>query len=579
MARKRIHMRKIKQIFELHYEKGLTQRQIASITKTSRPAVKEYIDKISSLRIDWPSIKGMPDSEVLRLIAPRKKPPERKRRLIEHLEATYHQLSQKGMTRMLLWEEYCEKDPQPYGYSQYCLLLEKWIGEKKEMCCIIEHKPGAEMYIDYSGLKIPFYPEDETTPKYAEIFVALLGYSQKTYVRALVSQQTLDTQDATIRALAYFDGVPVTIVPDSMKTAVTKACKYEPIINRSFEELASHYGAVVVPARPGKSRDKALVENAVRNIQRRIIRRMRNIKCKSVCEVNAVIAPLLDEYNDRPFQKTPQSRNGLWETVERKTLAPLPRISYEPRVVVPSVLVSPRCHVELQCDRHRYSVPYRFCGKRIDLIYTALTVEIRHEGERIAFHKRKREPGGITSIEEHLHPAQAWYRSLTAANALRWAGVQGSYNAVWVKGHYGEDTFYYGKGAGPRPTGVAVVSDLMRVAREIRRGSPERVSPFAHQRLGEYQPIPVTLQKRPYYLRFRVTDRPGIISALAGILAAKHISLEAVLQLPHSGKDNLPFVITLEPTTEQAVREAVEEMSKLPFLVEPPLALPMEPPL
>ena len=159
------------------------------------------------------------------------------------------------------------------------------------------------------------------------------------------------------------------------------------------------------------------------------------------------------------------------------------------------------------------------------------------------------------------------------------AGVRGSYNAVWVKGLYGEDTFYYGKGAGPRPTGVAVVSDLMRVAREIRRGSPERVSPFAHQRLGEYKPIPVTLQKRPYYLRFRVMDRPGIIAALAGILAQKHISLEAVLQLPYPGKDDLPFVITLEPTTEVAVREAVLEMAQLDFLLDPPLALPIEPPL
>ncbi|MCX6635228.1 MAG: homoserine dehydrogenase [Acidobacteria bacterium] len=156
------------------------------------------------------------------------------------------------------------------------------------------------------------------------------------------------------------------------------------------------------------------------------------------------------------------------------------------------------------------------------------------------------------------------------------AGVRGSYNAIWVRGHYGEDTFYYGRGAGQRPTGVAVVSDLMRVGREILRGSPERVSPFAHERLGEYQPIPVALQKRAYFLRFRVTDRPGIIAALAGILAEKRISLDAVLQLPCEDKHNLPFVITVEPTTEQSVREAVSQMSGLEFMVEPPLALPME---
>ncbi len=159
------------------------------------------------------------------------------------------------------------------------------------------------------------------------------------------------------------------------------------------------------------------------------------------------------------------------------------------------------------------------------------------------------------------------------------AGVKGAYNAVWVKGQFGADTFYYGRGAGSSPTGVAVVSDLMRVAREIRSGSPERVSPFAHERLGEYQPVSIMLQHRPFYLRFRVDDRPGIIAELAGILAAKHISLEAVLQLPSDTKHDLPFVITVEPSSEQAVREAVQQMSRLSFLKEPPLALPMEPPL
>jgi homoserine dehydrogenase len=155
------------------------------------------------------------------------------------------------------------------------------------------------------------------------------------------------------------------------------------------------------------------------------------------------------------------------------------------------------------------------------------------------------------------------------------ASVQGPYNAVWVKGEYGEDTFYYGWGAG-HPTGVAVVSDLMRVAREIRSGSPERVSPFAHERLGEYQPVSVNRQKRAYYLRFRVQDRPGIIARLAGILAAKKISLEAVLQEPSTTKQDLPFVITVEETSEQSIRDAVAEMSQLDFMTEAPLALPME---
>src|SRR5271166_5670022 len=156
------------------------------------------------------------------------------------------------------------------------------------------------------------------------------------------------------------------------------------------------------------------------------------------------------------------------------------------------------------------------------------------------------------------------------------AGVHGAYNAVWVRGKYGEDTFYYGRGAGSAPTGVAVVSDLMRVAREIRAGSPERVSPFAHERLGEYKPIPVSLQHSAYYLRFRVEDRPGIIATLSRVLADKQISLEAVLQLPTDNWRDRPFVITVEPASEQAIREALAEMSINNFLVEPPLAMPME---
>ena len=159
------------------------------------------------------------------------------------------------------------------------------------------------------------------------------------------------------------------------------------------------------------------------------------------------------------------------------------------------------------------------------------------------------------------------------------ASVHGAYNAVWVKGKYGEDTFYYGWGAGALPTGVAVTSDLMRVAREIRNGSPERVSPFAHERLGENKPVDITLQRTAYYLRFRVDDRPGILAKLAGILASKKISLDAVLQEPCDTKHDLPFVITVERTSEQSIREAVAEMAQLDFLKEAPLALPMEPPL
>jgi homoserine dehydrogenase len=188
-----------------------------------------------------------------------------------------------------------------------------------------------------------------------------------------------------------------------------------------------------------------------------------------------------------------------------------------------------------------------------------------HHTIRLIAIARQTPAGVILSVRPSLIPQSAIL-----------ASVRGPYNAVWVRGHYGADTFYYGRGAGSHPTGVAVVSDLMRVAREIRSGSPERVSPFAHARLGEYRPIPITLHESAYYLRFRVEDRPGIIAQLASALAAEHISIDAILQLPNENWRDLPFVIAVEPTTEQSVRAAIARMAELNFLVEPPLALPME---
>jgi homoserine dehydrogenase len=182
----------------------------------------------------------------------------------------------------------------------------------------------------------------------------------------------------------------------------------------------------------------------------------------------------------------------------------------------------------------------------------------------------------IASAEQDAEGLRLSVRpALVPKNAIL-ASVSGSYNAVWVRGVHGADTFYYGRGAGSAPTGVAVVSDLMRVAREIVTGSPARVSPFAHSALEQYAPISIAGQVRAHYLRFRVKDRPGIIASLASILADARISLDAVLQLPSTDKDDLPFVITVEPTTEQAVREAVGRMQGLEFLVEPPLVLTLE---
>ncbi len=178
---------------------------------------------------------------------------------------------------------------------------------------------------------------------------------------------------------------------------------------------------------------------------------------------------------------------------------------------------------------------------------------------------RQSEQGLLLSVRPSLIPQSAIL-----------AQVRGAYNAVWIRGAYGDDTFYYGRGAGSKPTGVAVVSDLMRVAREIRFGSPERVSPFAHAQLGDSRPQPVSQQEQPYYLRFRVEDKAGIIAALATVLAKHKVGIDAVLQLPREDWRDLPFVITTQPAREQAIRDALMDIRDADFLVEPPFAMPME---
>jgi homoserine dehydrogenase len=178
---------------------------------------------------------------------------------------------------------------------------------------------------------------------------------------------------------------------------------------------------------------------------------------------------------------------------------------------------------------------------------------------------RQNEDGLLLSVRPSLIPQSAIL-----------AHVKGAYNAIWIRGEYGEDTFYYGRGAGSKPTGVAIVSDLMRVAREIRFGSPERVSPFAHERLEDYKPLKVATQQAPYYLRFRVEDKAGIIAGLATVLAKHNIGIDAVLQLPREDWRDLPFVITTEPAREQSIRDAVFEIRDADFLVEPPFTMPME---
>ena len=427
MARKRKRMRNIRQIFELHFESNLSARKIGRALKFSKTTVTSYLDLFAEQDLRWSTVSKLPEEELAALLFPVKPGlSARMTRLHAHFEHESHELHKKGMTRELLWEEYCATETEAYSYSRYCSLYEDWCKADPSVRLLMDHVPGEEIYIDYSGLTMSYrHPEDGECIQ-IELFVAILGWSQYTFVLAVPSQKQDDTLYAVMRAFEFFGGTGALLIPDCMKTAVTKACRYESIINSQFNDMAAHYGTVVVPTRPGRPRDKALVENAVQNIQRRIVMPLRKTQFESVDEINAAIAPLLVSYNTRRFQKRAVSRRDMWESGEKAALKSLPAHPYEPRTFLFQTVPS-TYHIEIREDSHRYSVPCRYAGKPVKIVYTTRFVEIFSDTERIAFHLRNRTEGGRTTNEDHLPEAHRAYRDSSEAHLVERAGVLGQY--------------------------------------------------------------------------------------------------------------------------------------------------------
>jgi transposase len=395
-------MKKIKEMLRQVAAGAQSVRKIARAIKVSRPTVAAYLASFHESGMTVDEALAIPEEVLLeRLLATDRRPANgRLADLYRHFSAKSADLKKKGVTRLLLWEEYCAATESPYGYTQYCEYLKRWLEASPDLRCLIEHEPGEEVFVDYSGKRVPYVNPADGIERQAEIFVAILGGSQLTFAIGLVSQREEDTLQGCDAALKFYDGVPLIIVPDCMKTAVTKVDRYEPIINKGFEKFAEHYGMSVVPARAMKPRDKALVENAVLNVQRRILAPLRDRRFESVEEINAAIAPLLRAYNERPFQRLGVSRMALFLETEKALLRPLPLYPYEHRILsyqtVPNTY-----HVLVSEDGHRYSVPSPYAGRRVRVETSSRTVEIYAGIERIAFHMRDRRKGGITTLDEH----------------------------------------------------------------------------------------------------------------------------------------------------------------------------------
>src|SRR5947209_2699980 len=327
MPATRVAMHKIREVLRLRYIADLSQRQIAGALCLSNGVVAKYLAAAASLGLAYPQLAALDDEALASALAgataslrAAPAPPD--------FAYIHEQLKQKGVTRQLLWEEYRERHPSGYGYTQFTVLYAEW---RKRLRPTLRqtHAAGEKLFLDYSGKTAPVIDASTGEAREAEVFVAVLGASNYTYAEATWSQGLADWMASTVRALAFFGGVPRLLVPDNLKAAVTKACRYEPIINRAYADLAAHYGCAVLPARPYKPRDKAKVEAGVQLVQRWILARLRHQTFFSLLELNRAIRTLLEDLNSRPFKRLPGSRRSQFEALDRPALRPLPAAPYE----------------------------------------------------------------------------------------------------------------------------------------------------------------------------------------------------------------------------------------------------------
>jgi transposase len=336
------------------------------------------------------------------------------------------ELKRKGVTLALLWQEYKERNPDGYQYSWFCEHYEQWRGTI-DLVMRQSYRAGEKMFVDYAGHTIDLISQQTGEVKSAQIFVAVLGASNYTHAEATWTQTLPDWIGSHVRAFSAFGGVPEVVVPDNLKSGVTKACYYEPDINPTYQEMASHYGIVVLPARVREPRDKAKAETGVQIIERQILAKLRNHTFFSLPELNKEIARLLAELNNKPFQKLPGSRQSLLESLDRPALKPLPSTPYQ---FAEWKMATVNIDYHLEIDRHYYSVPYQLVGQRLDSRVTTTTVEFFHKGKRVASHQRSYLKGRHTTVKEHMPENHRQYLSWSPERFLRWAKKIGPHTVI-----------------------------------------------------------------------------------------------------------------------------------------------------
>lgn len=417
MARKKLSMRQIQEILRLKHQNQLSVREIARSCSLAASRVGDYLKRAEAASIAWPLPDGITEEELTRQLFGGTCPqPPTQELPLPDWRYIQQELRRKGVTLRLLWQEYHETNPQGYGYSRFCELYRAWAQTLDPVLRQV-HVPGEKMFVDWAGQTVPIHNPDGTVSE-AQIFVAVLGASNKTFAEAFANQQLPSWIAAHCHAYAFFQGVARVTVPDNPKTGVIKACRYEPMLHRTYQEMAAHYGTVVIPARPKRPRDKSKVEAGVQIAERHILAALRDQRFFSIGELNQAMEPLLAKLNDKPFQKLEGSRDSWFEHHEKPKLLPLPATPFE-LATWSTAKVNIDYHVVV--DNHYYSVPYTLVHQQLDVRLTDKTVELFKAGKRVAAHVRSHQAGRSTTVEEHRPKSHQKYLQWTPGRMIEWA--------------------------------------------------------------------------------------------------------------------------------------------------------------
>lgn len=418
MPAETISMRKFKEVLRLRYSANLSIEQIANSLKLAKSTVSKYLKLATIAGINWPLPTDIDDRELAHKLFGQTLPRHAVELIKPDFAYLHTELKRKSVTLQLLWEEYAAAYPeQAYSYSHFCELYKNWRAHLNLTMRQV-HRAGEKMFVDYAGQTVPIIDLKTGTRHQAQIFVAVLGASNYTYVEASWTQTLPDWISAHVRAFNFFGGVPEIIVPDNTRTGVKEACYYEPDLNPTYAEMASYYGCAVIPARPYKPKDKAKVEACVLLVERWILARLRNREFHSLAELNVAIRELVTVLNNRPFKKLAGTRRGQYETIDQPVLKHLPTQPFE-YAEWKRRRVNLDYHVEV--DAHYYSVPYTLVKKEVELRLTATMLEIIYHGKRVASHLRSYLRGGKTTLIEHMPKAHQKYLEWTPSKLLSWA--------------------------------------------------------------------------------------------------------------------------------------------------------------